>query len=138
MMLNTMLSHSVKELDVLKAQSFTDAIYIDAREKDEFEVSHLKNAIWIGYENQDLSKIKNIDTNQVIIVYCSVGYRSEKTAEKINLLGYKNVYNLYGGIFEWKNQNLPVFRNMKETNDVHAFNRVWGIWLNKGNKVYDK
>ncbi len=44
-----------------------------------------------------------------VVVYCSVGYRSEKIAEKLKAAGYKNVFNLYGGIFEWENQNLPVY-----------------------------
>ena len=52
-------------------------------------------------------------------------------------MGYKNVYNLYGGIFEWKNQDLPVFdSNNKETENVHAFSKEWSQYLTKGKKVY--
>ena len=52
-------------------------------------------------------------------------------------MGYSAVYNLYGGIFEWKNQNQAVYRNHKETEEVHAYNKMWGFWLDKGIKVYD-
>lgn len=136
-MLKTMLSHNVNEISVQEASQLDSAIFIDAREKSEYKVSHIKNAIWVGYETQNLKEAKKLDTNQTIIVYCSIGYRSEKTVEKLNQLGFKNVYNLYGGIFEWKNQNQPVYNKSEETNEVHAYSKTWGIWLNKGEKVYD-
>ena len=136
-MLRTMLSHNVNEISVQDASQLDSAIFIDAREKSEYKVSHIKNAIWVGYENQNLSEAKKLDTNQTIIVYCSIGYRSEKTVEKLNQLGFKNVYNLYGGIFEWKNQNQPIYNKTVETNKIHAYSKTWGIWLNKGEKVYD-
>jgi 3-mercaptopyruvate sulfurtransferase SseA len=70
-------------------------------------------------------------------VYCSVGYRSEKVSEQLRQAGYQTVYNLYGGIFEWKNQGHPVVNAEGEpTERVHAYNRSWGVWLKKGDKVY--
>lgn len=135
--LKTLLSHSVQEIDVQEAAKLKDVIFIDAREEQEYKVSHLKDAIWVGFDNQDLSKLNKIDKNQTLVVYCSVGFRSEKTIEKLNKMGYSAVYNLYGGIFEWKNQNQAVYRNHKETEEVHAYNKMWGFWLDKGIKVYD-
>ena len=81
-------------------------VLLDARAKEEFEVSKIKNAIWVGYEKFDehavLSKIGDMDTE--IVVYCSIGVRSEDIAEKLKELGYTRVQNLYGGVFKWKNQ----------------------------------
>ena len=49
-----------------------------------------------------------------------------------------DVSNLYGGIFEWVNQENPVIDTTgNETKNIHAYNKTWGVWLNKGNKVYD-
>lgn len=137
MMLKTMLSHQVKEISVTEAANLDSVIFVDAREKKEYKVSHILNSIFVGYENQNLSELKKLDTNQTIIVYCSIGYRSEKTSERLNQLGFKNVYNLYGGIFEWKNQGFPVYHDKTETEEVHAYSKTWGIWLNKGKKIYD-
>ena len=39
-----------------------------------------------------------------IIVYCSIGVRSEDIGEKLKELGYTKILNLYGGIFDWKNK----------------------------------
>ena len=47
------------------------------------------------------------------------------------------VYNLYGGLFEWVNQGKEVVKpNGETTETVHAYSKSWGIWLKKGEKVY--
>lgn len=137
-MLQALLSHSVKEVSVSQLKNGEkDIIYLDSRAKEEYEVSHIEDAIWVGYENPDFSRISSLDKDSKLVVYCSVGYRSEKLAEKLKAKGFTNVSNLYGGIFEWKNQGYQVVDEKNEpTDSVHAYNKVWGIWLNNGVKVY--
>jgi rhodanese-related sulfurtransferase len=127
---------SAKELAMPKTQ----ALILDAREINEFKVSHLKDAIYVGYDDFNIEKTKSIldDKNAMIVVYCSIGVRSEDIAEKLKKEGYRNVYNLFGGIFEWKNNNFTVYNSDdKATENVHAFSKEWGQWLLKGNKIYD-
>ena len=138
LMLSTLLSHSAKEVGVADVSDDTLSVFLDAREKKEFDVSHIKNSIWVGYEDFDTLRVQNIARDEKIIVYCSVGYRSEKIAEKLVASGYTNVVNLYGGVFEWVNQDKPVVdQTGNETELVHAYSKKWGIWLNKGVKVYE-
>ena len=118
----------------------TNAILLDARETKEFKVSHLKDAICVGYDNfninNTISKLPK-DKNAKIVVYCSLGIRSEIVADKLIKEGYTNVFNLYGGIFEWKNNNFQVIDTLgKNTEKVHTFNKDWSKWLKKGKKVY--
>ncbi|WP_339893848.1 rhodanese-like domain-containing protein [uncultured Algibacter sp.] len=127
---------SVQELAMPK----TKAVLLDSREEKEFKTSHLKNAIWVGYDFFNLdsvqSKLKN--KNSKIVVYCSLGIRSEDIAEKLKKAGYTNVYNLYGGIFEWKNNDLEVLNSHeKPTDSIHTFSKAWSKWLKKGIKVYE-
>jgi len=137
-LLATLLSHSVKEVGAKDVNKDSTVVFFDSREKNEYNVSHLKNSIWVGYDDFDMSRVKQIPKTQKIIVYCSVGYRSEKITEKLNKAGYKNVSNLVGGIFEWKNQNNIIVDNAgMETQKVHAYSKTWGIWLYKGEKVYN-
>ncbi|MFK7832024.1 MAG: rhodanese-like domain-containing protein [Winogradskyella sp.] len=127
---------SVEELAMPK----TDAILLDSRELNEFNVSHLEDAIHVGYDHFNLATVTEAlpDTSQTIIVYCSLGIRSEDIAEQLKKAGYTNVYNLFGGIFEWKNKDFPVFDSEeKETDNVHAFSKDWSKWLLKGIKIYD-
>lgn len=115
-----------------------EIIVLDTREKKEFNISHIEGANFAGYDQFDASKMDVLqEKNAKIVCYCSVGYRSQKIAEKLLKLGYKNVYNLYGGMFNWVNLGYPVVDlNGKETQKVHAFNKSWGKWLKKGDKVY--
>ncbi|MEP2237913.1 MAG: rhodanese-like domain-containing protein [Maribacter sp.] len=118
----------------------TDSIaFLDTREKEEFEVSHLKNAVWVGYKKFNEKKVLETIPNksQPIIVYCSIGVRSEDIGEQLKELGYTKVLNLHGGIFDWKNKGGQVF-NDKEvaTDSVHAFSKHWGKLLQEGIKVY--
>lgn len=127
---------SVKELAMPK----TDAILLDARELKEYNVSHIPNSTYVGYDDFDLDTVVKTlpDTTSTIVVYCSVGIRSEDIAEQLKKKGYTNVYNLFGGIFEWKNNNFPVYNSEeKETEQVHAYSKDWGKWLLKGIKIYE-
>lgn len=126
---------SVQELAMPKTQ----AIILDSREQEEFDTSHLKNAVFVGYDNFSLKdvikKIPNKDEH--IVVYCSIGIRSEHIAFKLKKAGYKNVSNLYGGIFEWKNNQFPVYNSENvETEKVHTYSKEWSNWLTSGIKVY--
>ena len=114
-------------------------LYVDTREKEEYEVSHLQYAKWVGYKDFNADKfLKEVpDTSQPIIVYCSIGVRSENIGEQLKELGYTKVLNLYGGIFAWKNQDKEVYNlNGIPTDSVHAFSKHWGKLLEKGIKVY--
>jgi rhodanese-related sulfurtransferase len=137
--LQALLAHSVNEITVAELAKVKKVTLLDARAPAEYAVSHLENALLVGYDDFNIENVKDLDKKTPIVVYCSVGYRSEKVAEKLKQAGFTNVSNLYGGIFEWINQGHKVVdSNEKETNNVHAYNKTWGIWLSKGNKVYDK
>ncbi|MFT7377599.1 MAG: rhodanese-related sulfurtransferase [Sphingobacteriales bacterium] len=138
MTLKALLSHSVPEVEVKDISDTSDVFFLDSRAKAEFEVSHIKGAKWVGYDDFDLARVSEVSKDKKIVVYCSVGFRSEKISEKLIADGFTNVSNLYGGIFEWKNQDKPVFVDSIETDSVHAFDKTWGIWLKKGEKVYNK
>lgn len=72
---------------------------IDVRSLQEYKEEHLKGAINISvYEMQN--KVENIvkDKNSIIIVYCKSGKRSMKAKLILENLGYKNVYNMEGGL----------------------------------------
>ena len=131
-----------KEFDIEQvgadSANLSTALILDTREKEEFEVSKLKNAIWVGYDDFDVSQIDSLNRNQEIVVYCSVGYRSSKVGVQLKEAGFMNVKNLYGGIFKWANEGRPLYNDSKRTNKIHAFNKKWGRFLSNPDliKVY--
>ena len=115
---------SVPYITVAELQQQDSLIILDTRELEEYKVSHLKNAIWVGYDNFDSQQLKLQDKNQKIVVYCSIGVRSENIGEKLLANGYSNVQNLYGGIFKWVEEDLPVYDSEENrTENVHAFTK---------------
>jgi rhodanese-related sulfurtransferase len=115
----------------IKADSvnLSKAIILDTRDKKEFDVSRIKNAIWIGYDDFDLSKVDSLKRDQEIIVYCSVGYRSSEIGIKLIGAGFTDVKNLYGGIFRWANEGRPLYSDSLRTHKIHAYNRKWGRFI---------
>ncbi len=138
LMLKALLKENVPEVSAIEAHKEQEKYqFIDSREKREYEVSHIKNAVWVGYDDFDIKRLKGITKDKALIVYCSVGVRSENISNKLIAAGYTPIYNMYGGVFEWVNEGFPVFDMQgKQTDKVHAYSKTWGIWLKKGEKVY--
>lgn len=133
-------NETVPYLKVTELRSKKNLVYLDARESKEFNVSHIINAIYVGFDDFDQKKVISAvkDKNATIVVYCSIGVRSEKIGEKLLNMGYKNVFNLYGGIFEYKNNGGKVVDNQnRETDKIHTYNKEWSVYLKKGIKVYE-
>jgi len=131
--LSTMLNPdevSVLSVNQLHQLGPENVILLDTRSREEYDVSHIPGAIWVGYEEFQSERVRNLNPDQKVIVYCSVGYRSEKIGEKLQDLGFTNVRNLYGSIFEWANQSYPLISPSGDTiQQIHAYNRVWGKWM---------
>lgn len=117
---------SVDELHARKQ----DFVILDAREKKEFDVSRIPGAQWVGYDDFKMDRLKGIDKDKPVLLYCSIGYRSEKIGERLKDAGYTQVYNLYGSIFEWANKGYPVVNEKGDTvNTLHTYNWFWGRWV---------
>lgn len=111
-------------------------ILIDARSKKEQEISHIPGAHFVDYDGFNKKDVESYGRDIPVIVYCSVGYRSERVGEKLQRMGFRNVYNLYGGIFQWSNEGRILLDSGGDpTQFVHTYNEDWGRWLLKGTKV---
>ena len=86
-------------LEELKEKQLNGAEIVDVRSNREYDENHIEGSINVPeYEiNEDFEKIiKNKDIT--IVVYCASGYRSTKAYKKLKEMGYKEVFNLYGGL----------------------------------------
>ncbi len=107
-----------------------DFVFLDAREEEEYTTSHIPKARYIGFDDFRASHVRGIPLDAPIVVYCSIGYRSEKVGVKLQELGYTNVKNLYGSIFEWVNQGHPIIDSEeKPTTKIHTYNKKWSKWV---------
>lgn len=108
----------------------SDWVLLDSRELAEFDISHLPDAKWVGHTDFSILRVSAIPKDTKIVVYCSIGVRSEIIAEKLMASGFSNVRNLYGGIFAWSNEyKTLVQQNKKLTRAVHGYDQNWAKLL---------
>jgi rhodanese-related sulfurtransferase len=137
--LDSTYRRSIPLLSIKEFKKFnkTNFYILDARESEEFEVSHLKNARHVGYYWFDMRSVYDIPYDATIVVYCTIGSRSERIGEKLMRAGYECVYNMYGGILEWVNTGHPVYKtNGVQTSEIHTYNHEYSRWAERGSKVY--
>lgn len=82
---------------------------IDVRTPGEFAEGRLqgaKNIDWNGDEFE--SEIQKLDKSKPAFVYCLSGGRSSSAAAKMRELGFKEVYEMKGGIRAWLNSSKPL------------------------------
>jgi len=101
---------SVDEFE--KKLSNAEVQLIDVRTAEEFSGGYLEGATNIDVNSTDFdAKIAAFDKNKPVTVYCLSGGRSAAAADKLSEMGFKQVYNLDGGIMKWKSANKPVVIN---------------------------
>ena len=104
-MLKSKLIRGNREINYVQAKEILKenitAVLLDVRSEQEHEEYHLNGDMCIPlYELQE--KIEKIIENKqtIIIAYCRSGARSKRAINILEKLGYKNVYNISGGIEE--------------------------------------
>ena len=84
-------------------------IIIDIRTPEEYESGHLEDAIIIDYyENTFEKDIDQLDKEKTYLIYCRTGRRTGLAMEIMKDLNFFNVYNMLGGITQWKTEGLPI------------------------------
>lgn len=132
------LNHNVPEMEVRKLRNEKGITLLDVRSQKEYNVSHIEGALFIDFVQFGIEDVKTLDKKTPIVVYCSVGSRSEKVAQLLIENDFQEVHNLYGGIFEWSNQQFPlVDTKQNQTLNIHGVTKIWSKWIDHGNVVLD-
>jgi len=90
-----------------KYKATKEAILIDVRTPEEIEKGKIANAINIVWNDSFEAEIAKLD-HKPIFLYCGSGARSAKAASVLKENGFTQVYELEGGIKEWKAASMPV------------------------------
>ncbi|MFZ4402160.1 MAG: thioredoxin [Bacteroidales bacterium] len=91
-----------------KINDIPKATVVDVRTPNEFNQSHIKNAINININNDNFTNlISKLDKNKPVFVYCLSGSRSAYAVNLMQTQGFKVVYNLLGGMMKWRAAGLP-------------------------------
>jgi rhodanese-related sulfurtransferase len=105
-------------------------LLLDVRTRAEYGVSHLPGARQVDPESPAARLLPMLPTNApVVVVYCSVGYRSADCATRLLRAGFTNVLNLEGSIFQWANEGRPLESEGRPVRLVHPYSEGFGKLL---------
>jgi rhodanese-related sulfurtransferase/rubrerythrin len=99
----------VKSFDAPAAKAFMnraaadDFLLLDVRQPEEYEAEHLPGAKLIPLAELG-ARISELDPEKPAIVYCAIGGRSRVAAQVLAGKGFKEVFNLSGGIKAWNSE----------------------------------
>lgn len=101
------------EIKILPPQEFHDAIagkdvqLLDVRTAKEFEEGHVEHSVNIDVLEDDFSeKVKSLNPEKPVYVYCRSGNRSQKASAILNGLGFKEIYDMEGGYLLWESEDI--------------------------------
>jgi thioredoxin len=105
---------SEENIKTIEAKAFAEKInttpnpqIIDVRTPEEFNSDHIENAKNVNWLGDNFVKdAEKYDKTKPLFVYCKSGARSKKAAEKLDELGFKNIYQLEGGFLKWDTEGL--------------------------------
>ncbi|GGG42842.1 sulfurtransferase [Hymenobacter glacieicola] len=112
-------------------------VLLDTRTPAEYRVSHLKGARFVDFDHFRDTNLRQLSRTQPVVVYCTVGARSEQVGAWLREQGFQDVRNLYGGIFQWVNDGHSLVNAHGPTTNVHPYSVMWRAWLKQGNPVYE-
>lgn len=102
-----------------KMDQIENEVLLDVRTAGEFEGGHLMNAQNIDWNgNSFASEVAKLDKKTPIMVYCLSGGRSKSAANYLRDQGFKEVYELSGGIVKWRTQDLPETKAKSEKKEM--------------------
>ena len=94
-----------------KTAAMKDKIILDVRTAEEYKDGHLVGSMLIDYYGSDFkNEVSKLDKSKPVFVYCKGGGRSSSSCEILKDLGFKEVYNLQGGITDWKKAGKAVIK----------------------------
>lgn len=113
-----------------------EPVLFDVRTAEEYAVSHLAGARRVPPDTLEAAFLDTLARDTPIVAYCSVGYRSSAFVERLREKGFTNVSNLEGSIFEWANRGYPVYREGEVVQQVHPYDKQWGLLLKRDLRTY--
>jgi len=85
-----------------------DFVIIDVRTAGEFGDEHIENAINLDYYSEAFrDELDKLDRTKTYLIYCGTGSRGEDSLVIMKELGFREVYNISGGITGWKAEGFP-------------------------------
>ncbi len=104
---------NIPTIEPTELGQFTDALFIDVREQEEWDDGHLPDALHLPLSRLADESVSELPPSAAYVVYCAHGIRSQTAARILVEAGYRNVHSLAGGLaaLATHDSNKASFRN---------------------------
>ena len=80
-----------------------DVTLVDVRSSAEYSTSHIAGALHINIMDPHFGKrVEMLDRDVPVLLYCRSGSRSRFAGVRLSGMGFKRVYNLANGLYDWR------------------------------------
>ena len=100
--------NAISATDATRLYNQDAAVFVDIRNENAYQSSHLPGAINIPMEHIDKhqDRLKRF-SGRSVIVYCDTGQRTLKAVQALQAQGWQDVHQLRGGLNGWREASLP-------------------------------
>ncbi len=96
-----------------------DVQLVDVRTSGEYNTGHIEHAVNIDWNSADFKeKIKALNQEKPVYVYCLSGGRSAAAAQYMRDAGFSSVSELKGGMMSWRAEKLPEVSGVQPAEEI--------------------
>lgn len=91
------------DISVQQAKEMIDGggvFILDVRTREEYDAGHIRGSTLIPVQVLK-ERLGEVPKDKKILVYCRTGHRSAQASEILADNGFKEIYNMKGGIVDW-------------------------------------
>lgn len=102
---------SVSPQELVNLVNRSDAVVLDVRDRKEFEVGHIVDAVNIPFPSLE-SRLSELDRHKgkPVVIACKIGQHSGAAGAILAKAGFEDVARLEGGISGWRSAQLPLVK----------------------------
>ncbi len=113
---------NAQSFNIIDSKTFSDSLQtqqnpsiLDVRTPREFKEGHIRNSINIDVKNTEFkNNISALDKTKTYYVYCRSGTRSAAAVALMKSEGFKNIYELGGGMLKWVADGMQTVKEVGE------------------------
>ncbi len=92
-------------------------VILDVRTPKEYRQGHIKGAINLNFFSKGFfEKISKLPKEKTYLIYCRSGHRSAVVKRMMSAEGFKNIYNMEGGILAWLSKGYKTVKGEDDEN----------------------
>lgn len=106
---STSIAKNINTAEFQEMMKSKEAVVLDVRTPEEVAAGAIEGSTPLDFYGANFKQsLEAMDKNKLVLVYCAVGGRSGNAMKMMQKMGFKEVYNLSGGIRAWKSEGKPV------------------------------